>query len=598
MKRSNGQREGSTVMADARLGATRLGWIVGLLALTVGVGLGSSGRLTYHEAFVAQAAREMVAKGFGTGWLVPTVGGQTWLEKPPLLIWAVASLGLALGGVTEWSARIPSALAAAGVALGVALLAARRFGPTVGLLAGLIQASTGWIILRGRLGEADIVLAAIVTGLMVAFDRLRMGDIKAAPADPSILRGPHRSTAARPLAVAAASGNRPYPGIEIEGDSHECRGLQIADRKSQNTDDGPLAICNLQSAICDEFPESASNPDLTGWRWAFFGLLGATALVKGIGFGAALMLPATVAVLAWDRDRSAIRHLLSVRGAIVAATLALAWPIAVSVRVPEALSLWTMHVTDRFASHPEHFIGGPRWQYLPAVLLQAMPWTPLALLGMGPSLVRAWRDRGGGDRLLWAWAVVPVLVLSAATIKNAHYAIHALPPWSIWAALGLVRVARILGRRPWWTPPRIRRAGVGLFATLGLATAFGYLFVAPRLDARGREWAYCEAIGRTLDPHTPLVCLYEDWDRKPYATPFGPVPHDWAIRLFSFERPATWRQGVPDLIDRPLNQPFALLARDRDRPALNAVGKVEVISKGPSVRFDRTFTLFWVTPKS
>ncbi len=585
-------------MADARLGATRLGWILGLLALTVGMGLGSSSRLTYHEAFVAQAAREMVAKGFVTGWLVPTVGGQTWLEKPPLLIWTVASLGLALGGVTEWSARIPSALAASGVALGVALLATRRFGPTVGVLAGLIQASTGWIILRGRLGEADIVLAAIVTALMVAFDRLRAGDIKATPADPSILRGPHRSPVARPSAIAASSGNRPSrsPWVEVGDDSRECHALQMADRKSQSIDNESSAICNPQFAMIDEFPESASNPDPTGWRWAFFGLLGATALAKGIGFGAALMVPSIVAVLLWDRDRSAIRQLLSVKGAIVAATLALAWPVVVAFRVPEALSLWTMHVTDRFASHPEHFIGGPRWQYLPAVLLQAMPWTPLAILGMGPSLLRAWRDRGGGDRLLWAWAVVPVLVLSAATIKNAHYAIHALPPWSIWASLGLVRVARILGRRPWWTPLRIRRAGVGLFATLGLATAFGYLLVAPRLDARGREWAYCEAIGRTLDPRTPLVCLYEDWDRKPYATPFGPVPHDWAIRLFSFERPATWRQGVPDLIDRPMSQPFALLARDRDLPALARVGHVEVISKGPSVRFDRTFTLFRVTP--
>ena len=554
----------------------RLGWVAGLVALTVGVALGSSGRLTYHEAFVAQAAREMVAKGFGVGWLVPTVGGLPWLEKPPLPIWAVAILSLATGDVTEWSARVPSALAATGLALGVAVLASRRFGSTVGVLAGLIQATTGWTILRGRLGEADIVLAAIITGLMVVFDRLRRGEAPEPTAPkPALLRGPHQSPVVHRLMVSVGQSSSPTVANEVETAT------------TSRPDPGP--IVNF---------EAAPPPRLSRWRWAFFGFLGASSLVKGVGFGAALVVPAVLAVLIWDRDRSAIRRLLSVKGAIVAATLALAWPTLVVIRHPEAFSLWTMHVTDRLASHPEHFIGGPKWQYLPAVLLQAMPWTPLAILGAGPSLLRALRSRGGGDRLLWAWAVVPILVLSAATVKNAHYAIHALPPWSIWAALGLVRVERMLKRRLWWTPDRTRRAGIGLFVGLGLAASVGYLFVAPRLDARGREWAYCEAIGRTLDPQTPLVCLYEDWDRKPYPTPFGPVPHDWAIRLFSFERPATWRQGVDDLIERPIGQPFALLGRDRDRAALDRLGRVEVISKGPSVRFDRTFTLFRVMPKT
>ncbi len=289
---------------------------------------------------------------------------------------------------------------------------------------------------------------------------------------------------------------------------------------------------------------------------------------------------------------------MSLPGTVVAVVVALAWPVAVAVRYPAALSLWTMHVTDRLASHPEHFIGGPRWQYLPAVLLQALPWTPLALLGAGPSLLRAVRERHGGDRLLWAWAVVPVLVLSAATVKNAHYAIHALPPWSIWAALGS-------------GPGRADRAPLGLVVARRAPVAWHWpcsvgwgwrwrrdtLVVAPRLDARGREWAHAEAIGRTLDPATPLVCLYEDWDRKPYPTPFGPVPHDWAIRLFSFGRAATWRQGVLDLEARPPAPPgqaFALLARDRDRAALASLGQVEVISRGPAVRFDRAFTLFQI----
>ncbi len=544
--------------------------VVGSLALTVGVNLGGASRLTYHEAFVAETARELIARGTPGGWLIPTIGGQPWLEKPPLLIWLVAGLSWLLGGVTEWSARIPSALAAVGLALGVASLAGRRFGATVGLLAGLIQATTAWTVLRGRLGEADLLLAALITGLMVAFDRLRTPEPQAeATPEPPVYRGPHRL----PVRVLA------HVGAGVLSDPGQLQ-HEVADQ-------------SLPSV--DQAAEAGPAAHLTTWRWAFFGLLGTTALVKGTGFGAALVVPAVGAVLLWDRDGAAARRLLSGRGLVVAAVVALAWPVAVAVRYPQAVSLWTMHVTDRLASHPEHFIGGSRWQYLAAVLLQALPWTPLALLGAGPSLIRALRERRGGDRLLWAWAVIPVLVLSAATVKNAHYAIHALPPWSVWAALGLVRAERITRRRPWWSPARAQRIAVALFAGLGLAVGLGYALLAPRLDARGREWTYCAQVGRTLDPALPLVCLYDDWDRKPYPTPFGPVPHDWAIRLYSFDRPATWRAGVDDLIAHPpapLGQPFALLGRDRDREALGRLGQVEVISRGPTDRWDRTFVLF------
>src|SRR4051812_20923902 len=96
-------------MPETRLGAARVASIVGLSALSLGIGLGSSGRLTYHEAFVAQAAREMLAGG---SVLVPTVDGRPWLEKPPLAIWLVALAGRAAGEVTELAARAPSAIAA------------------------------------------------------------------------------------------------------------------------------------------------------------------------------------------------------------------------------------------------------------------------------------------------------------------------------------------------------------------------------------------------------------------------------------------------------------------------------------------------------
>src|SRR5262245_12991111 len=140
-------------MPEARLGWHGLLCVLALSALAVGPGLGSSTRLSYHEAFVAQGGREIAVSG---NWWHPTIGGLPWLETPPLPFWLVAAAGRLAGGVSPLAARLPSAIAAAGLALGVAALAARRYGGAIGLLSGAIQATTAWTVMRGRLAEADM----------------------------------------------------------------------------------------------------------------------------------------------------------------------------------------------------------------------------------------------------------------------------------------------------------------------------------------------------------------------------------------------------------------------------------------------------------
>ena len=133
-----------------------------------------------------------------------------------------------------------------------------------------------------------------------------------------------------------------------------------------------------------------------------------------------------------------------------------------------------------------------------------MPWTPLALVGAWHSLGRAMSvfDRSpgsspAGDRLLWAWSVAPLALLSLATVKNAHYVISAQVPWSIWAALGLSRLGGRLVRRG-WTPDRLRRRAVAGFAALGLSYGLGFWLLGPWLDRRGIEWAFYESAGRQI----------------------------------------------------------------------------------------------------
>ena len=103
--------------------------------------------------------------------------------------------------------------------------------PVLGLLAGAVQATTAWTVIRGRLAEADIILACLITWAILAFDRL--------------------------------FADQDAQSLRRTGDSAEHNRL---------------------------------------WLWAFVVLLGATCLVKGIGFGAVLVLSVVVGVLLWQRD--------------------------------------------------------------------------------------------------------------------------------------------------------------------------------------------------------------------------------------------------------------------------------------------------------
>jgi 4-amino-4-deoxy-L-arabinose transferase-like glycosyltransferase len=560
-------------MLEARLGGRRLVCLVILSALALLPGLGSSGRLTYHEAFVAQGAREILQSG---EWGYPTIGGLPWLEKPPLPWWLVAMLGHCAGGVTETVARFPSALATIGLVLGVAVLATRHYGPGVGLLAGAIQSTTVWTVTRGRLAEADILLTCMITWTIVAFDRI------------------------------------------------------LSDEETQ----AAKAHCHLA-------------PRWRRARWTFFALLGATALVKGIGFGAVLILAIATGIMLWQRDGAALRRLQFPAGWILAAIIALAWPFLMLIRHgTPAFALWTMHVADRLVGQkgPGPFASEPWWEYVPALLTQALPWTPLALWGAWSSLGRTlWRSSSetsystsrystvpippkliAGDRLLWVWAVVPLSLLALASVKNAHYAISAQVPWSVWAALAVARLGEQLRggavdrKRLLWTT----RAG---FTFLALIYGLGLWILGPWFDRRGVEWAFYELASRRCPSSTSLALLYDDWDRNPYNSPFGPIPHDLAVRLFYLDRPACWHVGAEALSAkahivgcsqrrRELNEeaistnvrasasagapgvPFAVIGRDRDRPALELLGQVDLIARGPNIRRDRSYSLFRISP--
>jgi 4-amino-4-deoxy-L-arabinose transferase-like glycosyltransferase len=105
------------------------------------------------EGFHAEIARSMATAG---DWITPRVDGVRYFDKPPILYWLMAG-SFAVGGVTEFAARVWSALAAVGIAAVTARLGALLAGARVGMLAGLIVVANLGMYLYGRLVKPDMV---------------------------------------------------------------------------------------------------------------------------------------------------------------------------------------------------------------------------------------------------------------------------------------------------------------------------------------------------------------------------------------------------------------------------------------------------------
>ena len=144
--------------------------LLGTCLVLYGVNLGGARVLTHHEIDVAGGARQMIAEG---DWLIPKIGDHSWLEKPPLLHWLAGALIILFGEASEWVVRLPSVAAGVVLVFLVAMMVGRWLGEKAGLVAGLIQCTSWYMMTYARLAEADILLACIVVAAIVVFIHLQ-----------------------------------------------------------------------------------------------------------------------------------------------------------------------------------------------------------------------------------------------------------------------------------------------------------------------------------------------------------------------------------------------------------------------------------------
>src|SRR5574341_595982 len=117
-------------------------------------GLGSRDFWAPVEPRYAEIARVMFAKG---EWIVPTVNGELYTDKPIFFFWLVLIVSNVAGAVNEWTVRIPAALGGVGFVLSTYLLGRDFFTPRIGFIAALVLATSMRVIWEARWAHVDMV---------------------------------------------------------------------------------------------------------------------------------------------------------------------------------------------------------------------------------------------------------------------------------------------------------------------------------------------------------------------------------------------------------------------------------------------------------
>jgi hypothetical protein len=119
------------------------------------------------DAVQAQIARNMLTSG---DWVTARLDGVVYLEKAPLIYWAMAA-SYAVFGAHDWVARIPVALSAMALCLLTAAFGAWAFGKRAGFYAGLCMATCIGLFLFTRVLIPDVMLTFTVALGLWAFLR-------------------------------------------------------------------------------------------------------------------------------------------------------------------------------------------------------------------------------------------------------------------------------------------------------------------------------------------------------------------------------------------------------------------------------------------
>jgi 4-amino-4-deoxy-L-arabinose transferase-like glycosyltransferase len=125
------------------------------------------------DLFRTENLRALIAQEMLTGgdWVVPRLGGEPMFSKPPGMYAAIALCSMPMGRVTEWSARLPSALAASASVFLFAWYFRRQLGRFAGLAAGILLPMTLLWLDKATSAEIDMLHMFCIIASILLFLR-------------------------------------------------------------------------------------------------------------------------------------------------------------------------------------------------------------------------------------------------------------------------------------------------------------------------------------------------------------------------------------------------------------------------------------------
>ena len=417
------------------------------------------------EGRYAQIPREMLQNG---EWVVPTLQGEPYLDKPPLMYWLVA-LSYRVLGVSPESARLVPALCVHLTILAVYLLGRRSIGERASFWAAVLLAVAPGYVSIARLLLLDGLLVLFVTlSVLCGFEAVRTGRLKlgwwVAAAIASglgfLTKGPISEVLLFvPLwAFGWLCGTRSDSGTNSSCVSHQCND----GREHTWEGEAPAEPRHLHARQEPRPPVTPMIPP-GKVRWFHYALFFAVVV--------AVNMP---------------------------------WYVAIYLREPAFLKhfFWEHNVL-RFVRPFDHL--QPVWYYAPILLGGLLPGTILLaayawkLATGGPDAAATRSPAGGFWLLAGGWCV---FFFSCSGSKLPTYVLPAYP-------FLCLAVGEFVARSRWNTAVSTRFA-VGAMACLVLAVHhLGTPWYARERSPFGRP----ELVGRFVaDPDTPVVCYPRNCD--------------------------------------------------------------------------------------
>lgn len=394
----------------------------------------------------AGCAREMLENG---DWVVPTFNAHLRTHKPVLLYWAIMSAYSVLG-VSEFSARLPSAICAVGTALCTWFIGRRLFSPRAGVWAGVALASSLMFGVAGRAATPDSVLifcTTLATAIYVAGTFRARFDNAPADTPPQLVTAGHYFPQHWPTVAAM----------------YAVMGLAVLAK-------GPVGLV-LPTAVIGMFllimrlPSQTLPPQFT---------LGSLLIRSLRPFE-----PMHFLKTCW--------YMRPLTAVFAAAAVALPWYWAVHLATSGE---WTAgffweHNIGRATQSMEGHGGGAIWFYPVAILLGFFPWSCFAIPLAMDAGVQARRRDGGNAGYVFAicWVAVYVGLFSIARTKLPSYITPCYPGLALLAGSYVDRWSRegaAIAR--WWLPLS--------FATLAVV-GLGFAVAVPMVVKKylpGEEW--------------------------------------------------------------------------------------------------------------